>query len=132
MVLQALSDLYLAVCTMLIGIYGELKQNMELDTCNLSSMKKVVFGHLLKRSLSLHFLCSLMGVRMYFYRAEYTIRPYFSPVRQPNQLTWRKQKLVFNYQTAGNFSSLSFFFFFGNFHDPPTVFKNSNHHRPSP
>ena len=52
-----------------------------------------------------------MGVRMYFYRVEYTIRPYFSPVRQPNQLTWRKQKLVFNYQTSGNFSSLSFFFF---------------------
>ena len=40
---------------------------MELHTCNnLSSMKKVVFGHLLKRPLSLHFLCSLMGVRMYF------------------------------------------------------------------
>ena len=95
-------------------------------------MKKAVFGHVLKRPLSLHFLCSLMGVRMYFYRAEYTIGPYFSPVRQPNQLTWRKQKLGFNYQTSGNFSSLSFFFFFGNFHDPPTVFKNSNHHRPSP
>ena len=31
-------------------------------------MKKVVFGHLhLKR----HFLCSIMGVRVYFYRAEY-------------------------------------------------------------
>ena len=46
---------------------------MELHTCNnLSSMKKVVFGHLhpdlhLKR----HFLCSIMGVRVYFYRAEY-------------------------------------------------------------
>ena len=75
-------------------------------------MKKVVFGHLLlKRPFSLHFLCSLIGVRMYFYRAEYTIRPYFSPVCPPNQLTWRKQKLVFNYQTSGNFSSLSFFFF---------------------
>ena len=94
---------------------------MELHTCNnLSSMKKVVFGHLhLKR----HFLCSLMGVRMYFYRAEYTIRPYFSPVRPPNQLTWRKQKLVFNYQTSGNFSCLSVFW--GNFRDPPIVFKNS-------
>ena len=54
-------------------------------------MKKVVFGHLLKRPLSLHFLYSLMGVHMYFYGAEYTIRPYFSPVRPPNQLTWRKQ-----------------------------------------
>ena len=97
---------------------------MERHTCNnLSSLKKVVFGHLLKRPLSLHFLCSLMGVRMYFYRAEYTIRPYFSPVRPPNQLTWRKQKLVFNYQTSGNFSSLSVFF--GNFRDPPIVFKNS-------
>ena len=42
---------------------------MELHTCNnLSSMKKVVFGHLhLKR----HFLRSIMGVRKYFYRAEY-------------------------------------------------------------
>ena len=73
-------------------------------------MKKAVFGHLLlKRLWSLHFWCSLMGVRMYFYRAEYTIRPYFCPVRPPNQLTWRKQKLVFNYQTSGDFSSLSFF-----------------------
>ena len=88
-------------------------------------MKKAVFGHVLKRPLSLHFLCSLMGVRMYFYRAEYTIRPYFSPVRPPNRLTWRKQKLVFNYQTSGDFSSLSFFFFFGNFRYPPIVFKNS-------
>ena len=85
-------------------------------------MKKVVFGHLLKRPLSLHFLCS-QGVRMYFYRAEYTIRPYFPPARPPNQLTWRKQKLVCNYQTSGNFSSLSFFY--GNFRDPPIVFKNS-------
>ena len=97
---------------------------MELHTCNnLSSMKKVVLGHLLKRPLSLHFLCSLMGVRMYFYRAEYTIHPYFSPVRPPNQLTRRKEKVVFNYQTSGNFSSLSFFF--GNFRDPPIVFKIS-------
>ena len=86
-------------------------------------MKKVVFRHLLKRPLSLHFLCSLIGVRMFFYRAEYTIRPYFSPVRLPNQLTWRKQKLMRNYQTSGNFSSLSFFL--GNFRDPPIVFKNS-------
>ena len=86
-------------------------------------MKKVVFGHLLKRQLSLHFLCSLMGARMFFCRAEYTIRPYFSPVCPRNQLTWRKQKLVFNYQTSGNFSSLSFFF--GKFRDPPIVFKNS-------
>ena len=85
-------------------------------------MKKDVFGHLIKRLLSLHFLCSLMGVRMYFYRAEYTIRPYFSPVRPPNQLTWRK--LVFNFQTSGNFSSLSFFFF-GNIRDPPIVYKIS-------
>ena len=54
---------------MLIGIYGKLKQNMELRTCNnVSSMKKVAFGHLLhKRPLSLRiFLCSLMEVRMYF------------------------------------------------------------------
>jgi len=72
-------------------------------------MKKVVFGHLIKRPLSLHFLCSLMGVRMYFYRAEYNIRPYFSPVRPPNQLTRRKQK---------NRND------FGNFRDPPIVFKN--------
>ena len=97
---------------------------MELHTCNnLSSMKKVVLGHLLKRPLSVHFLCSLMGVRMYFYRAEYTIRPYFSPVRPPNQLPRGKQKLVFNYQTSGNFSSLSFFLAI--FRDPPIVFKNS-------
>ena len=87
-------------------------------------MKKVVFGDLLKRPLRLHFLCSLMGARMYFYLAEYTIRTYFSPVRPPNQLTWRKQKLVFNDETSGNFSSLSFFFF-GNFCDPPIVFKHS-------
>ena len=81
-------------------------------------MKKAVFGHVLKRPLSLLFLCSLMGVRMYFYRAEYTIRPYFSPVRPPNQLTWRKQT---------NIWQLFFFkvFFFGNFRDPPIVFKNS-------
>ena len=39
------------------------------------------------------------------------------------QLTWSKQKLVFNYQTSGNFSSLRFFF--GNFRDPPIVLKNS-------
>ena len=84
-------------------------------------MKKVVFGH---HHLKRHFLCSLMGGRMYFYRAEYTIGPYFSSVRPPNQLTWSKQKLVFNYQTSSNFSSLSFFFF-GNFRDPPIVFKNS-------
>ena len=80
-------------------------------------MKKVVFGHLLKRPLSVHFLCSLMGVRMYFYGVEYTIRPYFSPVRPPNQLTWRKQT---------NICQLFFFkFFFGNFRDPPIVFKIS-------
>ena len=84
-------------------------------------MKKVVLGLLLKRPC-LHFLCSLMGDRMFFCRAEYTIRPYFSPVCPPNQLTRRKQKLVFNYQTSGNFSSLSFF---GKFRDPPIVFKNS-------
>ena len=75
-------------------------------------MKKVVFGHLLKRLLSLHFLCSLMGASAYFYDAEYTIRPYFSPVCPPDQLTWRKQKPVFNYQTSGNFSSLRFFWQF--------------------
>ena len=75
-------------------------------------MKKVVFGHLLKRLLSLHFLCSLMGASTYFYGAEYTIRPYFSPVCPPDQLTWRKQKPVFNYQTSGNFSSLRFFWQF--------------------
>ena len=33
-------------------------------------MKKVVFGHLLKRPLSLHFLCSLMGFACIFYGAE--------------------------------------------------------------
>ena len=78
-------------------------------------MKKVVFGHLhLKR----HFLCSLMGVRMYFYRAEYTIRPYFSPVRPPNQLTWRKQK-------PNIWQLFLFKFFCGSFRHPPIVFKNS-------
>ena len=92
---------------------------MELHTCNnLSSMKKVVFGHLLKRPLSLHFLCSLMGVRMYFYSVEYTIRPYFSPVRPPNQLTWRKQK-------PNIWQLFLFKFFGGNFRDPPIVSKNS-------
>ena len=80
-------------------------------------MKKVVFGHLLKRPLSLQFLCSLMWVRMYFYRAEYTIRPYFSPVRPPNQLTRRKQK-------PNSWQLFLFKFFGGNFRDPPIVFKN--------
>ena len=60
---------------------------------------------------------------MYFYGTEYTIRAYFSAVRPPYQLTWRKQELVFNNQTSGNFSSLRFFF--GNFRDPPIGLKNS-------
>ena len=77
-------------------------------------MKKVVFGHL--RAL-------LWGFACIFIAQNFMTTPLFSPVRPPNQLTWRKQKLVFNYQTSGNFSCLSCFF--GNFRDPPIVFKNS-------
>ena len=74
---------------------------MELRTCNnVSSMKKVVFRHLLlKRPLSLRiFLCSLMEVRtdVLLSRRISLLSLCSSPVRPPSQLTWRKEKLVFN------------------------------------
>ena len=64
MVFQALSDLY-------FGSVNYANRNIRRTLA-----KQAVFGHLLKAAIESAFLCSLMGVRMHFYCAEY-VTPIF-------------------------------------------------------
>ena len=80
MVLQALSDLYFDTVYYANRNIRRTLPKMELHTYNnLSSMKKVVFGHLLKRPLSLHFfVLSYGGSHVFLSRRIYYTPLFFS------------------------------------------------------